>query len=140
MGKWMDTVKSLDAQVTLPAKPTEALLQALQVPIREELFDSGEHIEERSLSWSARSVRKAFDGELQERRGEETPSTLLTGLAAAFHADILNALDDGELVVICERLDVAYKAGNLDDRCLDYLTSAVTDRANQLEAADDVEP
>ena len=92
---------------------------------------------------SAHAVRKAFDGELLERPtdGEETPSTLLlNGPAAAFHADILNAVDDRELVVICERLDVAYKAGDLDDRCLDYLTSAVTDRANQLEAADDVEP
>jgi hypothetical protein len=199
MGKWMDNVKSLDAQVTLPAKPTEAPSAGFTGSAgspTEESFGSGEHMEERLLSWFARSgqllrvysklldeiivlvadnatesrdeavlyrvtelrsivgwsadrirsthtVRKVFDGELLEQPtdGEEKPSPLLlNGPAAVFHTDILTAQDDGELVVICERLDVAYKAGDLKDRCLDYLTSAVTDRANQLEAADDVEP
>ena len=92
---------------------------------------------------AANMVIKAFDGELlgQSMDGDEMPATLfLECQATNFHGAIINAPDKGELYAICRRLDAAYKAGDLDDRSMDYLTRAITDRANQLEAADDIAP
>ena len=88
-------------------------------------------------------ARKAFDGEVLENApdGVEVPSEiLLPGVVGDLYADIVVAPDDGELEAICQQLDDAFKAGELNDRSLKLLTDAVSKRAKELEVADDVEP
>ena len=92
---------------------------------------------------AAHAVRKAFDGELLENApdGVEIPSEIfLPGVAGDLYAVIAAAPDDGELEVICAKLDKAYTARELNDRTLKLLTDAVSKRAEELEAADDIEP
>jgi len=91
---------------------------------------------------AAHAVKKAFDGELIEPiDGVEIPaSLLLPGAAVEYNTAIVDAVDGGELEAICEKLNDAYKAGELNDRSLKLLTDAVSKRAKELEDAADIEP
>ena len=87
-------------------------------------------------------ARKAFDGELLEHEpeGEEIPSEVfLAGVVGDLYGDIVKASND-ELETLCEKMDEAYKAGEVNDRSLKLLTDAVSNRAGELEATDDIKP
>ncbi len=86
---------------------------------------------------AAHNVRKAFDGELLENapEGEEIPSEIfLPGIVGDLYGDIVKAAGE-ELEAICQKMDEAYRSGELNDRSLKLLTDAVSKRAEELEAA-----